>query len=563
MGRDGATRTRRAAGLAGTLALGVTSLAVVAAPAEASVVSMTRTDVPAMSSDNPKAPDAVPAHTEYILSIRAGAAERNAISVRREADAFVVRDGALATPGAGCAFVDLFTVRCATPLGPGAAFVWRSVGGVELGDGNDSFAGPIDLESALGGTVDAGTGADTVTGVANAIGGPGNDRLVAGAANGGPGDDDLQARDADGGEGRDVLRPLADDVGARLVGGPGDDVIAGASADDLLEGGDGADSLAGGAGNDVLRPGPGADAADGGDGSDTASFAYATAPVTADLAAAAPIDPTGEGDALRNVEALQGGAGDDELRGDDGANRLSGGGGRDVLDGRGGRDDLSGGEADDVLTGGDGGDVLVGGGGADRLKGGAGDDDLAAGDAAAEVDERGFISVGADGAPDTVAGEAGNDVLDVGSRDRADAGRGNDLLIVRGRPRWLGCGGGARDTIDATVLVPRDCELVRVLDLGDAISTRLRLRGTAVYVRVPSFLGPEEPTRVTISLRARGRVLGRGRRIVPDGASRIVRIPIGRAGRRALRASRSVRLDLTAADGTSTERDAIVLRAPR
>lgn len=453
--------------------------------------------------------------------------------MRREADAFVVRDGALAAAGAGCAFVDLFTVWCATPLGTGAAFVWRSLGGVELGDGNDSFAGPADVESGfertggLGGTVDAGTGADTVTGVANAIGGLGNDRLVAGAADGGPGDDDIQARDAEGGEGRDVLRPLADDAGARLEGGPGDDVLAGASADDLLEGGDGADRLTGGAGNDALHPGPGADAIDGGEGSDVASFAYATTPVSADLAATAPVDPTGEGDALRNVEALEGGAGDDELRGDDGANRLSGGGGRDLLDGRGGRDDLSGGEAGDVLTAGDGDDLLLGGGG-DRLNGGAGDDELA-----------------------------------VGRRDHADAGSGNDLLIAHGRPRSLACGAGARVRVDTAVLVPPDCERVRVLDLGATISTRVRLRGAAIHVRVASFLGPEEPTRVTISLRAGGRLLGRGRRTVPDGASRIVRIPIGRAGRRALRASRSVRLDVIATDRTSTERDSVVLRAPR
>jgi hypothetical protein len=80
---------------------------------------------------------------------------------------------------------------------------------------------------------------------------------------------------------------------------------------------------------------------------------------------------------------------------------------------------------------------------------------------------------------------------------------------------------------------------------------------------VPSFLGPEEPTRVTIRLRAGGRILGRGRRVVPDGASRTVRIPISRSGRRALRAARSVRLDIVAADSTSTEHDAVVLRAPR
>jgi hypothetical protein len=68
---------------------------------------------------------------------------------------------------------------------------------------------------------------------------------------------------------------------------------------------------------------------------------------------------------------------------------------------------------------------------------------------------------------------------------------------------------------------------------------------------------------VTLSLRVAGRVIGRGRRVVPDGASRAVRIPVGRSARRALRASRSVRLEVVAADSTSTERDVVVLRPPR
>ncbi len=561
MRRDrAASRTRTV--LAAAVAAAAAGLC--AASAQASVVSMTRSEIPAGSQVTPKGPETLPPYTSYGLSILAGPGETNTVEVERATDAFVVRDGAGASAGENCTAVDPWTVRCPTPPGPGAAYVLRSVGGVELGDGNDSFQGPPDGPSGFPlGTVDAGAGDDVVAGASKAHGGPGDDRLTATSADGGPGDDDITASEADGGEGRDVLRPRARDVGVRLRGGEGDDVLNGSPAADTLDGGGGADRLDGASGDDQLRPGPGADAIDGGDGSDTASFAYATAPVRADLAAAAPADPTGEGDALSGVESLEGGAGDDELRGDDGVNRLIGGGGRDVLDGRGGHDDLSGGEAEDSLDGGAGDDVLVGGTGADRLQGGPGRDDLAADDAVADDEERGFESSAADGAPDTVLGDGGDDLLDVSSRDRAAAGGGDDLLVAHGRPGALACGRGARDTIDTGVLVPRDCERVRVLAFDDTISTRLRLRRGGVYVRVPSFLGPEEPTRVTLRLRVGGRIVGRGRRVVPDGASRVVRIPVSGAGRRLLRASRSVRLDVIAADSVSIERDVVVLQSPR
>ena len=568
MAETGATAqgpaVRRGGVAAAALALFGAWLAITGATAEASVVRMKRSDVPAMSSNVPKAGDYVPAHTDYVLTILAGTGEANAIVVRRDADAFVVRDGALAGAGAGCSAVDPFTVRCPTPPGPGAAFVRREVGGVELGDGDDSYQGPTDLGSGFEqGTVDAGAGADVVDGAANALGGPGDDRLAANTADGGPGDDRVRAGQADGGDGRDVLSPLVEGTATRLRGGAGDDVLVGGSAGDELDGGAGADRLQGGTGDDTLDPGPGADDIDGGDGADTASFAYATSDVHADLSQTGPIDPTGEGDALIGIESLAGGAGDDALRGDDGVNRLSGGGGRDALDGGGGGDVLEGGEAGDVLTGGDGDDILIGGAGADRLDAGAGDDDLAADEAAVESDERGFLFTVADDAPDTLAGGLGRDVLEVSRLDRADAGGGDDVLVAHGRTWALACGGGTHDVVDTGLLVPRDCERVRVLAFGASISARLRLRGATVAVLVPAFLGPEEPTRVTLALRIGRRVIGRGRRVVPDGGSRFVRVRIGPSGRRALRASRSVRLDVTAADSTSTERDVLVLRAPR
>ncbi len=70
-------------------------------------------------------------------------------------------------------------------------------------------------------------------------GGPGNDRLIGGAA--------------------------AD----KLVGGPGNDLLVGRRGDDWLLGGPGNDRLFGGPGDDQLRGGPGRDRLVGGPGQDT------------------------------------------------------------------------------------------------------------------------------------------------------------------------------------------------------------------------------------------------------------------------------------------------------
>ena len=66
-------------------------------------------------------------------------------------------------------------------------------------------------------------------------------------------------------------------------GGDGLDALYGGAGNDTLSGGAGDDTLEGGDGNDVLTGGAGADALIGGAGIDTASYAGATAAVTADL----------------------------------------------------------------------------------------------------------------------------------------------------------------------------------------------------------------------------------------------------------------------------------------
>ncbi|MDA9530548.1 ExeM/NucH family extracellular endonuclease [Bradyrhizobium sp. CCBAU 25338] len=128
---------------------------------------------------------------------------------------------------------------------------------------------------------------------------------------------------------------------------------------------------------------------------------------------------------------LVGDDGDNELTGALGDDVLNGLGGDDVLAGLGGDDQLDGGEGDDTLSGGDGDDTLLGGAGDDTLDGGADDDRLAGGDGddtltGGEGDD---VLVGGEGY-DTLQGGDGNDELVAGAGDTAEAGEGDDLIIV-------------------------------------------------------------------------------------------------------------------------------------
>jgi Ca2+-binding RTX toxin-like protein len=177
-------------------------------------------------------------------------------------------------------------------------------------------------------------------------------------------------------------------VAVSIDGGSGNDRLAGSPLADALHGGEGRDVVRGNGGDDALRDGrvrrltppeqfdgrsfppmlePTApvpaerDLFDGGQGADTLGYEGRRRAVSADVAradrhAGAP----GEGDALRGVEGVIGGSGDDRLRGDDSANGLNGGAGDDLLVGRAGDDELE----------------L--GAGSNRARGGAGDDTIGA-----------------------------------------------------------------------------------------------------------------------------------------------------------------------------------------
>ena len=143
-----------------------------------------------------------------------------------------------------------------------------------------------------------------------------------------------------------------------VMGGQGNDTLIGSVRANLLRGGAGDDWLSGQGGPDTL---------DGGEGFDTASFAALSASQSLLIA----LNDQGHGTAeirdaqqaliethqLIAIEAIEGGAGDDQIIGNQHANRLSGGLGADLLQGGGGADTLDGGLGLDTLEGGAGDDL--------------------------------------------------------------------------------------------------------------------------------------------------------------------------------------------------------------
>jgi serralysin len=136
----------------------------------------------------------------------------------------------------------------------------------------------------------------------------------------------------------------------RISGLGGNDTLKGVGGIDVLSGGAGNDSLDGGDGNDVLEGGSGSDKLQGGAGLDTASYAGATAGVTADLGKSSNNRGDASGDSFSSIENLTGSGFADTLRGNSGANRIDGGAGNDLLTGGGGNDVLDGAAGSDTAT---------------------------------------------------------------------------------------------------------------------------------------------------------------------------------------------------------------------
>jgi Ca2+-binding RTX toxin-like protein len=220
-----------------------------------------------------------------------------------------------------------------------------------------------------------------------------------------------------------------------VLGGPGNDLLRGSQGADRLSGERGNDELHGAPANDVLTGGPGRDRLFGGSGDDDLIDGETDAQAAADLfrggssrdtrfgadrgdmldysnrKRALDIDLSRgranfgrEGDVVRGLESVAGGAGDDKLSGDGDDNWILAGGGDDRVRGRGGDDIPRGGNGNDRVSGDDGNDTVWGDRQADSLFGGDGDD----------------LVIGRDSSAETVACGGGNDQASVTRLDRVD-----------------------------------------------------------------------------------------------------------------------------------------------
>ncbi len=299
------------------------------------------------------------------------------------------------------------------------------------------------------------------------LGGVGNDRIA-----GEMGQDLI-----DGGAGDDII--AGGWGGDTIYGGSGDDRVTGElnalsissggsinpKGNDYIDGGSGNDEIAGDAGDDEIYGGEGNDFIRG----DTRFY-----------------DPESNGndylDGEEGDDIIFGQGGDDEIFGGDGADHLHGDGpeettanqGNDYLDGEDGDDSLFGEGGDDQIFGGEGNDGVLGGKGNDYINGeadndvlsgedgddillgGTGNDFLLGGDGS-DVLDGGVgddVLFGEDG-DDSLEGGAGNDQLQAGNgNDTLDGGSGDDAL-------W---GGAGDDKLS-------DAEGNNVLDGGDGNDT--------------------------------------------------------------------------------------------
>jgi Ca2+-binding RTX toxin-like protein len=391
---------------------------------------------------------------------------------------------------------------------------------VFLGQGDDilevkSVDISMDIRGGLGDDrLEGGSGDDTV------VGGPGNENEVDGKE----GEDTFSYDDgrangvkvnltsstsprSDGGvddnidAGRESLlgfeNVIGSDAADQLIGDPGSNEIDGQGGADTIDAGAGNDIIKGGAGDDTLDGEADADVMDGEADFDTVDYSSRTLPldVTVDGTGGDESDrPAGThsmppGDNIKaSVEAVRGGAGDDQMTVDGvtGPVRLEGNGGRDRLTGGPGNDTLLGGDEADHLTGGPGDDGLRGEAGGDTLEGGADRDTVNYGDRTEPVTasigagtgDDGGATDGAEGSRDTIAsgveeviGGTAADTL-IGDADANDLdGRGGDDTIRGGLGTDVLNGGANRDTLDyseRTAAQPVDVSLDGVVNDGGA-----------------------------------------------------------------------------------------------
>jgi Ca2+-binding RTX toxin-like protein len=235
---------------------------------------------------------------------------------------------------------------------------------------NNQFTGGPGVDVMTGGSASdtfspdaTADGADTMTGgagldgVSYAVRTAAVDLSADGNANDGePGEGDNVGADIEqmiGGPGNDKLAAGASP--STLVGSSGNDQLIGGPADDVLLGNAGLDSLDGGGGDDAVNGNGEADDIHGGPGFDSTGYADQSARVEVSLNDAPGDGLAGEGDNVHSdVEQVTGGSAGDLLVGGPGAERLVGGPGDDTIDGGGGSDFLRGAAGADTILGRDG-----------------------------------------------------------------------------------------------------------------------------------------------------------------------------------------------------------------
>jgi Ca2+-binding RTX toxin-like protein len=332
------------------------------------------------------------------------------------------------------------------------------------GTGDDTLLGRAGVDALFGETgddvIDAGTGDDAIFGGLGSdsiIGGEGRDTIDGLDIARGVNTDDMRRDIIYGGDGVDFISATGGaslSQGNIVVGGLGADFITTGDGADLIFGdratmadaalGD-VDTIDSGGGNDEIRGGAGADIINAGAGDDVifGALVFETA------------DGAGEGDRIdagAGDDLVFGSSLDDVVFGGAGADRLLGGGGRDEIRGQDGDDIILGGFGDDALFGDAGDDQVFGEQGVDILRGGSGNDTLVAGTGLGDQLFGGFgddLIFGSDDSTPGGRGGAMGDFVDGGAgMDRIFTFGGDDQIFGGAGDDYIISGAGA-DFIDA------------------------------------------------------------------------------------------------------------------
>jgi Ca2+-binding RTX toxin-like protein len=225
------------------------------------------------------------------------------------------------------------------------------------------------------------------------------------------------------------------DLGNRVSGGAGNDLIHSLDGNDTVSGGAGADLLSGGAGDDNLDGGRGNDRLDGNADADAMMGGLGHDVYVVDNVGDRVVENGSSGNDTvesavdfnlpTHVERLvltgaagragRGNSGDNRITGNSGGNILNGSGGDDFIDGGAGKDRLIGHNGDDVLTGGAGADrfeftTALASAGVDRIL------DFSAVDDSIQLSRSVFARTGANGALAASAFHLGEAAADAGDR---------------------------------------------------------------------------------------------------------------------------------------------------